>query len=92
MVSAKKTPKVIDVEAIPKRSGRIVTEIAPLVPAIRDGKPHAIEDLRSEEDRVLWRRRLRRVAKREGMKVETRYRPEEARLYFQGSKDENDSR
>jgi hypothetical protein len=77
-------PTIVDVAEMPPRTyGRAAANLAPLVPALRDGAPHAIEEVRTEEDRRQWRRRLRRAAQREGVKVETRYSAGEARLYFQ---------
>ena len=79
-------PEIVDVAEMPaRRYGRAGADLAPLFVALADGKAHAIEGVRSEEDKRQWRRKLRRAAHRRGLGVETRYVAAESRLYFQGN-------
>jgi methionine aminopeptidase len=79
-------PTIVDVPEMPRRRrGRTGADIAPLVDALRDRRAHAIEDVSNEEQRRKWRRRLRRAAKQEGLRVETGYVGHERRLYFRGT-------
>jgi hypothetical protein len=83
--SKENLPTIVDVPEMPqRRRGRAGADIAPLVVALRDRNPHAIEDVRTDEQRRRWRRRLRRAAKQEGLAVETGYVDKEGRLYFRG--------
>jgi hypothetical protein len=78
-------PQIVDVEALPaRRHGKHGWDLTPLIEKVRDREPHALENVRTEEDRKRWRRQLRASARRLEMSVITRYAPEEARLYFQG--------
>ena len=83
--NASGTPRIVDVNEMPERaSGRSSAALEPLRVALRDGKPHAIEEVRTDEERRRWRRKLRRAAQREGLAVETRFVGQESRLYFRG--------
>jgi hypothetical protein len=84
MAGVKMIPPIVDVEAMPeRRHGRATVELESLISAIRDRKPHALEDIRTENDKRRWRRKLRRAADRSGVRVQTRYVESELRLYFQ---------
>ena len=79
-------PEIVDVEEMPPaRRGRRGWDDAPLRDKLRDGKPHAIENVSTEEDRKRWRRRVRLAARRIGVSVTTCYVLEEQRLYFRGT-------
>jgi hypothetical protein len=94
MAKSKETrPTIVDVPEMPqRRRGRVGADIAPLVTALRDRKAHAIEDVRTDEQRRKWRRRLRRAARQERLAVETGYVAKEARLYFRGKEADDASR
>jgi hypothetical protein len=80
-----KQPSVIAVDRMPaRRLGRPSIDVGPLREAIQDGKPHAVTDVASEQQRRLWRRRLRKAAHEANMRVETVFIESEGRLYFQG--------
>ena len=76
--------RVVQVDEMPARTRGQSSDLAPFAAAIADRKPHAIEDVRTEEDKRRSRRLLRRAGEREGLVVETRYIRREARLYFRG--------
>jgi hypothetical protein len=83
--SPTKQPTVIAVDRMPaRRVGRPSVDVAPLREAIRDGKPHAVTEVASQQQRRLWRRRLRKAAHEASMRVETVFIESEGRLYFQG--------
>jgi hypothetical protein len=77
-------PDIVDVPEMPvRRAGRPRRDLTPLVDAISDQQPHALEAVPAEDAR-RWRRKLRLAAQRVQMRVQTHYVREEARLYFQG--------
>ncbi len=76
---------MIPVDRMPaRRLGRPSIDVGPLREAIEDGKPHAVTEITSEQQRRLWRRRLRKAAHQAGMRVETVFVEDEGRLYFEG--------
>jgi hypothetical protein len=78
-------PRIADVDEMPeRRRGRPQADLGPLKQALEDSKPHALEDVKTDQQRKFWRRRLRRAAQDLGIKVETRFVNGESRLYFQG--------
>jgi hypothetical protein len=82
---AQKEPTVVAVEKMPPRHlGRPSVDVGALQEAIEDRKPHAVTHLTSEQQRKLWRRRLRKAAQHADMRVQTVYVESEGRLYFQG--------
>lgn len=82
---AKKEPTVVAVDRMPPRHlGRPTIDVGPLREAVEDGRPHAVTEITSEQQRRLWRRRLRKAAHEAGMRVETVFVEDEGRLYFQG--------
>ena len=85
MATKRKEPSVVAVDQMPaRRLGRPSVDVGPLREAIEDGKPHAVTDIMSDQQRRLWRRRLRKAALEVGMRVETVFVESEGRLYFQG--------
>jgi hypothetical protein len=85
MARSKETPVIADVEAMPeRRHGRAAVELEPLIAALQDRQPHALEDIRTDLEKRRWRRKLRRAGDRAGVRVQTRYVESESRLYFQG--------
>lgn len=85
MATRENESRIVAVEEMPKRRlGRPRIDLAPLKEALRDGTPHALTDIGNEQERKLWRRRLRMAAKELGLGVETVFVKDEARLYFQG--------
>jgi hypothetical protein len=85
VVTKRKEPMVVAVDRMPaRRLGRPSIDIGPLKETIRTGSPQAITNIGSEQERKMWRRRLRRAAQQVGMRVETVFVEAEGRLYFQG--------
>jgi hypothetical protein len=85
MATEYESPEIVDVDAMPPpRRGPRGWDDSEMLNKLRDGLPHAIENVSTEEDRKRWRRRVRLAARRVGVSVTTRYVPNEARLYFQG--------
>jgi hypothetical protein len=85
VATKKKESLLVPVDSMPaRRLGRPGVDVSPLKDKIREGTPQAVTNIASEQERKMWRRRLRRAAQEVGMRVETVFVESEERLYFQG--------